>query len=104
MLPPLAWETLDRSWRRESNPEDRCHSELENKGSPASEAGLAADWQRKNCQRGDDVDSDLQIMRELHFLHTVWPHLPPQARHQLMYAIDAVRNQDSDNHHLAKRP
>jgi len=88
--------------RRESNPEADSHFTLENKALSQIANGLAADWQRKSCQCGDDVESDLQIVRELHFLHTAWHHLTADSRRQIMYAIDAVRNQHSDDHHLAQ--
>jgi hypothetical protein len=64
---------------------------LENKGFCASQQGLAADWQRKNCQCTDEADSDLQIIRELHLLHSVWPQLTVDARRTLLEVVKAMQ-------------
>jgi hypothetical protein len=68
-------------------PEDACHSTLENKGSAASHERLAADWQRSNCHFPSVPDCDLQAIRELHFLHFLWPRLPAETRNQLLSEI-----------------
>ena len=82
----------DRKWRRrESNPHDDFNSVLENKASPASQEWLAADWQRMNCHFDSVSERDLQVIRELHLLHFLWPQLPAESRSQILNDIGGVR-------------
>jgi hypothetical protein len=81
-----------QKWRRrESNPGDDRHSALENKRSSASQEGLAADWQRLSCHFGNMSERDLQVVRELHFLHLLWPQLPAEFRIQFLIDMGRVR-------------
>jgi hypothetical protein len=77
--------------RRESNPQTECHFTLENKEFCASQKGLAADWQRSDCQCSDEADSDLQIIRELHLLHDAWPQLDSALRRAILQVIRSLR-------------
>ncbi len=73
--------------RRESNPQESNASALENKASYAPQNGPAADWQRMNCHFGDVLDCDLEVIRELLVLHSLWPQLPAETRAQILNYI-----------------
>jgi hypothetical protein len=54
------------------------------------QAGLAADWQRMNCHFENVPECDLQLIRELHFLHSLWPQLPAESRSQILNDVGRI--------------
>ncbi len=82
--------TSFREWWWESNPPPGIGFTLQNRVFHACQNGLAADWQRSECQSSECLDSDLQLIQELHHLHLTWPHLPAEFRREILNSISAA--------------
>jgi hypothetical protein len=80
-----------RLWRRESNPQEQCHSALENKAFDFGNDGVAADWQRKFRHSEEDSENSSQSMLDLATVVAAW-HQLPRATQQIIAAL--VRESD----------
>jgi hypothetical protein len=71
---------------RESNPQERCGTALENETFSVGQDGLAADWQRlrRHCETGIVRDTD--TMSGLSAVVTAWLQLP-KATQQIIVAL-----------------
>ena len=76
--------------RRESNPQERCGTALENETISVGQDGLAADWQRIGRHSENGFEGEVDAIPSLRKVAESWLYLPQSTRQVIVALVQAT--------------